>query len=105
VAIVAPAQPPAVLHQSERLQLELDIALNGLTAGDLRVECVIGRCTPDGFTPETIVPLQASPVENGHGRYRLDTEPLAGLQQLRLRAYPFHPDLAHPFEMGSMIWA
>jgi starch phosphorylase len=30
--------------------------------------------------------------------------PMEGLRQFRVRAYPFHPMLAHRFECGCMVW-
>jgi len=27
-----------------------------------------------------------------------------GLYSYEIRAFPYHPLLAHPFEMGSLLW-
>jgi hypothetical protein len=38
-------------------------------------------------------------------RFELELDDLPnGLLHLRVRAYPWHEDLAHPFEMGLMAW-
>ncbi|MDE2149925.1 MAG: alpha-glucan family phosphorylase [Gammaproteobacteria bacterium] len=105
VSLAAPAGLPEVLDQGQPLHFEAEIALNALAAEDVAVECILGRCGSDGFEPALALKLEPVAMSAGRGRYRLDAEALPGLQQLRLRAYPSHPLLAHPFEMGYMLWA
>jgi len=50
--------------------------------------------------------LAPSGSADGEARYGVDLAPdLCGHLSYRLRAYPSHPDLTHPFEMGVMRWA
>lgn len=105
VSLIPPAGIPESLSHGQRLCFEVEVELGGLTMTDVTVECVCGRDGPDGFESLRTLKLEPLADSGAPGRYRLDAEPLPGLQQLRLRAYPFHPLLAHPFEMGRMIWA
>jgi starch phosphorylase len=44
-------------------------------------------------------------TESGEHLYALEFAPeLSGRIEYRLRAFPTHPLLAHPFETGLMIW-
>jgi starch phosphorylase len=46
------------------------------------------------------------PNDAGEQRYVLDLAPdLCGRLDYRIRAYPFHERLAHPFELGLMLWS
>ena len=47
-----------------------------------------------------------SPHADGTVHYALDLAPdMCGKLDGRIRAYPCHPLLTHPFELGLMIWA
>lgn len=105
VSLKPPVGIPESLRHGQRLCFEVKVDLDGLAMTDVTVECVCGRDGPDGFEPLRILKLEPLADGSAPGRYRLDADPLPGLQQLRLRAYPFHPMLSHPFEMGRMIWA
>ncbi len=105
VRLTPPDAVPQRLEHGQALIIEVEVALNGLTTGDIVVECVCGRDDADGFEPLRTFKLTPQGDADGRGRYRLEAQPLPGLQQLRLRAYPFHSLLAHPFEMGRMLWA
>ncbi len=42
---------------------------------------------------------------SGNSTFSLDLDPKAsGVQYLRIRMYPYHKNLSHPFETGKMIW-
>lgn len=99
--------PASVLNQGETLALRVAAQLNGLTPGDVVVECVLGRQLEDGrFIAERQIPLAfESGGEHGTHRYALDLQPSPGLQHYKLRLYPSHRLLAHPFETGCMVWA
>ena len=44
-------------------------------------------------------------MERQPQKIRLELSPeLSGKLELRIRAYPHHPALSHPFEMGLMKW-
>ena len=41
-------QPPAHLHHDEKILLQVRADLNGLSAQDVRLECLFGRQQPNG---------------------------------------------------------
>jgi starch phosphorylase len=123
------------LDQAERelahpamVPLEVEVFLNGLEPGDLRVECVVSRelCSEltvpvrhfadrgsceygvrwhadqavfvQGFTP-------SGPGQPGYWRFRLELRPpWSGELHYRIRVVPWHEALGHPYEMGMMRW-
>jgi starch phosphorylase len=118
--------PLAEISFSECVTLEVEVALNGLAASDVRVECQVRRV----LGSDLVVPVQGY-AENRrpkHGvsylegqavllepftpgvvdqagvcRYRLELQPpWAGTLQYEVRAVPDHPHLSHPYELGLM---
>ena len=68
------------------------------------VECLIEPCAGMGGEPQAVA-LAPQGEEGGVFRFALSLSPAnAGLQEMRLRVYPWHPLLAHRFEMGLMRW-
>jgi len=105
------SQPPAAIRASDPLVLEVAAQLNGLDASDVVVECLPGRDNEmDDFVPVGTMALE--PTSQGAGGetiFAADLQgcihlSLEGLRQFRVRAYPFHPLLAHRFECGFMVW-
>ena len=95
---------PRRMAYGDTVRFELAVQLNGLGAEDVAVELLFGRPMP-GSMPETLrlQPLQA--LDKGEHLYALDLQPdLCGKVEYSLRAYPYHADLTHPFEMGLMLW-
>lgn len=100
-------QAPTQLRHGEHLEIQVAVALDGLTAQDVRVECQFGRLNASGhfelnahylFEPDGL-------DEQGRQRFTLRMQPsLAGLQMYRIRIVPWHPALTHPYEMGCMLW-
>lgn len=98
------------------MSIVVSAATNNLDPKDLLVECLVGDFTAqaDGLIVDHERHLQAShclrllpqPVdENGECRFTLNWEPNScGLKQYKLRVYPYHRLLSHPFEMGFMLW-
>lgn len=98
---------PTEIKYHEALPITVSAVLNGLSQDDVVVECLLGYEEDDGRFKL-------------HGRYSLEPESRAGselsyfslqlhpdnsgLQYYRIRMYPCHPLLSHPFEMGCMIW-
>lgn len=96
------APPPEQLRIGERLTLHIAATLNGLASGDVRVECLIEN--GDSHTLETL-PFLPAGVQGEETLFRLEFAPgTNGLMHLRVRMYPAHPSLAHPFETGCMLW-
>ena len=118
---------PGVVGFGDPVRVEVDVTLNGLDPGDVRVECVLRRrlCSevtvpvqgyadnrrPTGWLTyigdETAGIWQLEPQEprDGGCRYRLEFQPpWAGALALEVRAVPSHPSLSHPYELGLMKW-
>lgn len=92
-------------QQEEDLKLRIKARLNGLLPTDVMIECVFGQQGP--ALEFDVVKVENFDIAGTQGEwtfYELQTRPLTGLQQLRLRAYPYHPHLAHRFETGCMRW-
>lgn len=104
VRISLEAEPSSVLVTGQRLRLRLRVLLNGLSPDDLAVECVFGKQpASETFEPALAVRFEKGVEAGGTAVYALDAEPLPGLQHFRIRAYPHHRLLTHPFEMGRML--
>jgi starch phosphorylase len=96
---------PARIAQGERLRLEVAAKLNGLAPQDVTIEVLLQHSGfPEPVARYRLAPADSSP-EGGEQRYALDFAPaLNGRIEYRLRAYPSHELLAHPFETGLMTW-
>jgi starch phosphorylase len=99
-------QPSAHLYQDERIPLHVRADLNGLQAGDVRLECLFGSTDALGeFVVAQRAELQAVGGEDQYTDFAIEVVPeVAGAQLYKLRMYPFHEALSHPFELGCMIW-
>ncbi len=99
-------RPAEEVASGDTLPLAVAVELNGLAPGDLVVECLCGHHGEEGFTVAQRTALKATDERDGDAVvYRVELlPPLPGLQQFQLRAYPYHADLAHPFETGRMLW-
>jgi starch phosphorylase len=110
----------------ETVSLEVELVLNGLAPSDVRVECVVRRVLASeleaplpGYAEnrrprpgvnfvdgEGVLLERFTAVEPGDGgvcRYRLDFKPpWAGSLLYEIRAFPQHPHLTHPYELGLM---
>ena len=99
-------QPPAHLYHDDRIGLRVRAELNGLQAGDVKLECLVGGDDADGeFVVVQRVELRATGGDERYTEFEMDVVPeIAGLQYYKLRMYPFNEALSHPFELGFMIW-
>ncbi|HWI13776.1 MAG TPA: alpha-glucan family phosphorylase [Burkholderiales bacterium] len=89
------------------LELAVAVELGGLDPADVAVEVLFGR--PGAWYGERVRNLRMEHVGAEAGgtahRYRLNLTPdLCGKLEYRIRAYPHHGLLTHPFEMGLMKW-
>ncbi|MEQ8231516.1 MAG: alpha-glucan family phosphorylase [Gammaproteobacteria bacterium] len=102
LALVAPL--PERHAQGEPLRITVAVTHPGLTAGDIAVECLV----EDGSESSTTLLVQRLVAGDTDATTTPFTtvisDGLAGLLGLRIRAYPVHPHLSHPFEMGLMTW-
>ena len=81
--------------------------LGGLTQDDVIVECIVGTDSAHSeFTAREFIRFSAAGTNReGESIFELDLEPpLSGLQYYKLRMYPSHSSLSHPFETGLIIW-
>ncbi|MEW6764735.1 MAG: alpha-glucan family phosphorylase [Pseudomonadota bacterium] len=95
-----------VLH-GQTIDLSVAVDVNGLSPQDIRVECQIGRLDrSQHFQQHSHFLLEPTGVDaQGRQIYALRLQPsMAGLQVYRIRLFPYHPDLTHPYEMGAMLW-
>lgn len=102
VTIRVAGKMPGHCHGDEPVTFSVAVEHPGLDADDLRVECVVeSESRHPGREPDRTI-LQLSYED---GLFRAGFEPpFTGQQVLRVRAYPWHPMLSHPFEMGCMVW-
>jgi len=99
-------QPPAHLYHDDKICLRVQAELNGLQAGDVKLECLLGSNSADGeFVVGQSVELEAKGGDEHVTDFGVDVVPaIAGLQYYKLRMYPYNEALSHPFELGFMIW-
>ncbi len=107
---IDPAETEIQLRQS--VSIKVQVNLNGLEAADILVECLVGDIEHQQFRAHSCIKLlwqaaPASPQEQNldDAIYTVDWTPAAsGLKVYRLRLYPYHKLLSHPFELGCMLW-
>jgi starch phosphorylase len=96
--------PPQRIQFGETLPIEVAVRLNGLAPGDLKVELLLEREPQDGLQHVHALAPSGNP-EDGEQRYALELKPgLSGRLDYRIRLYPRHELLTHPFELGLMLW-
>src|SRR5581483_9524813 len=95
-------QAPRRIQFGETLPIEVGIKLNGLSNADVCVELLLSRSLREATPIEHSHELApAGGIEGGEQRFRLDLKPgLAGRLEYRVRVFPRHDLLTHPFEMG-----
>jgi starch phosphorylase len=98
--------PVERMQYGEKVRFEIAVSLNGLSPDDLTVELMFNRpgernpVRAKRFALEQVKPLAA----NEHLYVRELTPDQCGKLEYRVRAYPKHPLLTHPLEMGMMAW-
>ena len=99
------AQPVPEIHLRDTLSLAVAVNLNGLNPEDILVECLVGDFAQEQFFADSCVRLVHQTGEHFQARFEVDWTPGdCGLKQYRLRVYPYHQLLSHPFELGLMLW-
>ena len=100
------------VQAGESVLLEVAVHLNGLDAGDIVVECVLGGESVAGeFVATKRIPFtRVDQNREGETLYHCDLFDsdqfcqVGGLHQFKVRVYPNHELLSHPFECGRMLW-
>lgn len=98
--------PRTRLEFGETVPIEVAAKLNGLEPSDVAVELLLTREVRDAQPVEHVHALSAAgAMETPEQRYRLDLKPgLSGRLDYRIRVYPRHELLTHPFELGLTTW-
>lgn len=94
------------IKNTELFYLQIEAYLAGLSASDVRVECLVGKLLANGeFSPEHTFQLEPEGSNDANQRFTLNLTPkFSGLNHYKIRIYPYHELLSHPFEMGYMLW-
>ncbi len=99
--------PQRRLGFGESLRIEVAVRLDGLSADDVAVEMLLARPSANAKSrpPRRLFFDYRGPGEDGESLFVLDLTPeVCGKIDYRIRAYPHHEHLTHPFEMGMMLW-
>lgn len=92
----------------DNVRFEVGLELDGLKPEDVRVELLMAKqISRDDEAQATCYRLQSEGVrtEKGEHRFVLELSPEhCGKLGYRIRMYPYHELLTHPFEMGMMRW-
>jgi len=108
VALRRTDQLVAEISYGDRLHFEVEINLNGLTPDDVVVEVLMGFNTKkEPLTYARHYRFESAGTVNDSGENRFFTElqpEQCGNLEYRIRVYPYHELLTHPFEMGMMRW-
>lgn len=94
------------IHTGESLPVVIHASLNGLNAEDVIVECVVGSRDDNGkLVPAERYQFTHTGMQGNEHVFELQLKPgNPGLNYYKLRVYPWHELLGHPFEMGYMLW-
>jgi starch phosphorylase len=99
-------EPQKRISFGESLNLKVAVNLNGLAPEDVRVEVLVGRASKQGQDKD-LQPTKMDP-EGWAGQeclFNLELTPeMCGKLLYRVRVYPYHDLLTHPFETGLMVW-
>ena len=100
-------EPKRRIQFGDALHLEAALKLNQLKPEDVAVELLITRTGMQGKEQTTSYRFSAQGAgADGEHHYVLELAPeFCGRLDMRIRAYPWHEFLTHPFELGLMIWA
>jgi starch phosphorylase len=100
--------PSKSIAFGEGVKVELGVQLNGLKPEDVVVELLIGRQREKRELRDARhyrFEWEGVMTDQGEHRFALEITPeMCGKLEYRIRVYPYHPLLTHPFEMGMMRW-
>jgi starch phosphorylase len=96
------------INFGDSLRFEVAVRLQGLDPKDVVVEMLIGLFTKREKLKDTShysFEATGTMTESGENIFALEVQPeQCGKLEYRIRAYPNHEMLTHPFEMGMMRW-
>jgi len=98
--------PQKRIQFGDSVRFETAVRLNGLNPDDVAVELLMNRPGENGKGQVARHRFTAQGADaNGEHRFALELSPeLCGKLDYRIRVYPRHEQLTHPFELGLMIW-
>jgi starch phosphorylase len=100
--------PRRNIAYGDTLRFEMAAFLDGLRPEDIVVEMQLGRHTEFEKLQETRryrFEWEGLMTDQGEHRFVLQLTPeMCGKLEYRIRVYPWHELLTHPFEMGMMRW-
>jgi starch phosphorylase len=100
--------PRPIIAFGEHILVQVAVELNGLAHCDVVVELIIGRPIDEPRARQGAryeLEWEGAKTELGEDLFALRLAPeLCGKLQYRIRVYPCHDLLTHPFETGLMIW-
>jgi len=92
----------------DEVRFEVGVKLNGLKPSDVTVEMLIGhQFNKANLRQSKKYKFQAQDTTNETGEHIFTlalTPEQCGKLEYRIRVYPYHEMLTHPFEMGCMRW-
>ena len=99
-------EPMKRINFGDSLTLQVAVNLNGLAPEDVRVEVLVGRASKQGQDRDLLATLMKPEGHDGQDCvFGLELTPeMCGKLLYRVRVYPFHDLLTHPFETGLMVW-
>ncbi|WP_455217730.1 alpha-glucan family phosphorylase [Kaarinaea lacus] len=106
VTIKCTGEYKAFIDQGETLPITINANLNGLSESDVAVECLVGEEDENGdFLVRNRQRFEFVECKGKNHLFELKMKPgLTGLCYFKLRIYPYHESLSHPFETGKMLW-
>jgi len=100
--------PRQSIQFGEGVRMQVAVVLNGLRSDDVVVELIVSRGPEAGSTKDSAryeFEWEGVRTEAGEDLFSLDLTPeLCGRLEYRIRIYPCHDLLTHPFEVGLMYW-
>ena len=94
------------INFGDSLAVRVAVNLNGLAPEDVRVEILVGRASKNGQDKDLqAIQMKPDGREGLESVFTLELTPeICGKLLYRVRVYPYHDLLTHPFETGLMVW-
>ena len=94
------------IRDGQSLPVQISAYLDGINASDVVVECLVGTLLDGGkLEVHETLPFSYNGQQGDFHRFELNLKPQTpGLNHYKIRIYPYHALLSHPFELGFMLW-
>jgi starch phosphorylase len=94
------------INFGDSLRFEVAVNLNGLAPNDVVVEILLGFNTKNEQVASTRhYRFEPAGTAAGENLFAVELQPeQCGNLEYRIRVYPYHELLTHPFELGMMRW-